>query len=244
MNILVTICARGGSKGIPHKNIKKIANKPLIAYSINTAYNFAKYINQQGFHLDVALSTDDIEIKKTADHFGLKTEYLRPEYLATDSASKIETIEHLLEYHENVNNKKYDYTLDLDVSSPLRTLEDLKEAFGLILNDDKAVNIFSVSNAHKSPYFNMVEKKENGYYHLVSVPSQNIYTRQSSPIVYEMNASFYFYKQDFFINKYKSAITDKSLIYLMKHQCFDLDTIEDFEYMSFLIENNKLNFAI
>jgi CMP-N-acetylneuraminic acid synthetase len=242
MNILVTICARGGSKGVPNKNIKKIGGIPLISYSINSANQFAEFGSKNGLNIDIALSTDSIEIKNIAKELGLENNYYRPQELATDTASKIVAINHVLEYYETLYTKKYDYVLDLDVSSPLRRLNDLQEAFNLLEKDTKAINIFSVSQSHKNPYFNMVEKKEDGYYRLIKDTHSSINNRQAVPLVYDMNASFYFYKKDFFKKKYISAITDKSLIYLVDHICFDIDTIEDFEYMEYLIVNRKIRF--
>lgn len=238
MKILITICARGGSKGIPGKNIKPLNNIHLIAYTIQVANRFAEIYNA-----DVLLSTDDNEIKKVASLFSLKTDYVRPGYLATDNAGKIDTIKDALLYQEEKISEKYDYVLDLDVTSPLRTLEDLLSAFDLIHNDVNALNLFSVNPAARNPYFNMVEKKGNGYYQLVANRG-NVTTRQSAPDVYDLNASFYFYKRTFFTQEYKTVFTESSLIYIMPHICFDLDHVIDFEFLEYLLINNKLDFQI
>lgn len=239
-NILITICARGGSKGIPGKNIKLLAGVPLIGYSINIAKEFA----QKHVGTNIALSTDSQNIIDVARKLGLESDYQRPDHLANDTCGKIDAIKDILEYEERRSNKKYAYVLDLDVTSPLRTLEDLEKAFDLIQNDANAVNLFSVSNANRSPYFNMVEQKENGYYAQIVKPKENILSRQSAPKCYDLNASFYFYKREFFEKGYKGAITDRSLIYLVPHICFDLDHTIDFEFISYLIENNKLEFKL
>jgi CMP-N,N'-diacetyllegionaminic acid synthase len=238
MKILISICARGGSKGIPGKNIKRLNNIHLIAYTIQVANRFT-----EKYDSDILLSTDDEEIKKVANFYGLHSDYVRPKFLATDAAGKIDTIKDALFYQEQNLNINYDYILDLDVSSPLRTLEDLLSAFDLIHNDSKSLNLFSVNPAAKNPYFNMVEQKENGYYHLVA-KSGNVMTRQSAPKVYDLNASFYFYKRDFFAKDYKTVFTDASLIYTMPHICFDLDHLIDFDFLEYLLSNNKLDFQI
>ena len=238
MNTLVTICARGGSKGIPGKNVRRLNNIPLIAYTIQVAKEFAK-LNKA----DIAISTDDLHIKKTAEEYGGFSEYTRPERLATDTAGKIDTIGDLLLYQENKTNKSFDYVLDLDVTSPLRTLEDLIKAFETIKADSNALNLFSVNNAARNPYFNMVEQKENGYYDLVR-RGGTVLTRQSAPKVYDLNASFYFYRKEFFTKGLKTVFTERSLIYLMPHLCFDLDHPVDFEFLEFLIANHKLDFSI
>lgn len=237
MKILITICARGGSKGIPGKNIKLINGQPLISYSINTAKKFAT-----GKDATIALSTDDLTIREEASKQGLSSDYLRPAELALDSSGKIDVIKHLLYYEEKKADISYDYVLDLDITSPLRTLDDLEIAFESIMNDKNAISLFSVNHAARNPYFNMVEKKENGYYS--TIKNGAFLTRQSAPKVYDMNASFYFYKRNFFELNCNSAITEKSLIYIMPHICFDLDEIIDFEFMAFLLENNKLGFEI
>ena len=234
-NILITICARGGSKGLKNKNIKLLNNTPLIVYSINLAKEFSK-IHES----DIAISTDSKEILKIASKNGINTKYSRPKQLSGDNAGKIETIEHLLLYEENFKNKKYDYILDLDVTSPLRNLDDLISSYKKLIKNKEALNLFSVNNCSKNPYFNMVEVGENDYVHLVK--KGKFLTRQSAPKVYELNASFYFYRRLFFDFKNKHVITEKSIIYEMNHICFDIDHLIDFEFMNYLITSNKLNF--
>lgn len=240
MNILITICARGGSKGIPGKNIKLIGGKPLIAYSIDLTNKLKTKWNAK-----VALSTDDMEIKSVAAEHGVYSNYLRPEYLSTDAAGKIDTIKDLLNYEESLVDFQYDFILDLDVTSPLRTLEDLEEALELMISTPTAKSLFSVNNASRNPYFNMVEEKASGFYSLVKTnPDGSVMTRQSAPKVYDLNASFYWYRRSFFDSDLKSPITDRSLIFVMEHICFDLDHPIDFLFMEYLLDNNKLDFEI
>lgn len=237
MELLITICARGGSKGIPDKNLKVLAGKPLLYYSIQAAKSFGKLYNA-----DYGFSTDSQQILKLAEKFEFGTDYIRPKHLSTDNAGKIDTIKDLLRYEEKRKNKKYDFILDLDLTSPLRTVEDLNEAFNLIRNDENALNLFSVSKPHRNPYFNQVEKAENGYSQLVKKPNVPIKSRQTAPEVWDLNASFYFYRRRFFDLDFQNAYTQRSLIYIVPHICFDLDEPIDFEFMSYLIENNKLDF--
>ncbi len=239
MNILITICARGGSKGIPGKNIKPLCGRPLIGYTIDTARQFAA----QYPGTEIALSTDSDEIRRVAETCGLSTDYTRPESLAGDAVGKIAAIADLLHFSERHNGKRYDYVLDMDVTSPLRNLADLNAAFGLLQADRNAMNLFSVSPAGRSPYFNMVERKENGYYDKVKSVG-DVLARQAAPAVYDLNASFYFYRREFFDAGYKGAITDRSLIYEVPHTCFDLDHPIDFEIISYLMSNGKLDFTL
>lgn len=238
MKVLITICARGGSKGIPGKNIKMINGRSLIEYSIQTANLLAEELD-----VDIYLSTDSKEIKAVVQSLGyqnVNTSYDRPDFLASDSAGKIDAITDLKNYAEKANNVKYDFVIDLDVTSPLRTVSDLRESIHKLMTIEDALNLFSVSPANRNPYFNMVEEQPNGYFALCK--TGQFLTRQSAPKVYDMNASFYVFKKKFFDYGYKTAITDRSLIYEVPHLCFDLDHPVDFDIMSYLLENRKLDF--
>ncbi|MDG5490143.1 acylneuraminate cytidylyltransferase family protein [Psychroserpens sp. SPM9] len=240
METLITICARGGSKGIPGKNIKPIAGKPLIGYTIEQAKKLSEKINAK-----IAISTDDASIKKTAEAFGVFSDYTRPDELATDTVGKIETIADIVKYEETKANKRFDFVLDLDVTSPLRTIEDLQNALQIMLDNPEAYNLFSVNKAARNPYFNMVEKNSEGYYGLVKTnPNGTVMSRQAAPEVYDLNASFYWYRRRFFDLNTKSVFTDKALIYEMKHMCFDLDHPVDFLFMEYLLKNDKLDFEL
>ena len=238
MKGLITICARGGSKGIPGKNIKLINGKALIAYSCEVAIAFAANRN-----IDIILSTDSAEIKGVVKSLGLQKiniSYERPDFLANDTAGKLHTIVAAKEYSETQNDCKYDFIVDLDVTSPLRNVIDLDSAMDLLFKNEAALNIFSVSPANRNPYFNMVEEKEDGFYGLCK--TGQFLTRQSAPKVYDMNASFYIFKKAFFDQGYKTVISDRTLICELPHVCFDLDHPIDFEFMSYLLENKKLDF--
>lgn len=238
MSILITICARGGSKGIPGKNTRLLNGQPLIAYSIKTAKSFA-----QQYSTVIGLSTDDEGIKKVAEEYGLTTDYIRPAELATDKAGKIGVIADLKRYEENKLNTHFNFIIDLDVTSPLRTIEDLKFALQMLQKKQEAQNIFSVSPAARNPYFNMVEEKEDGYVELAKKKG-DILSRQAAPPVYDMNASFYIFRPSFFEAGYQSSITERSLAYVVPHLCFDLDHPHDFLIMELLLQHNLLDFEL
>lgn len=238
LKILITICARGGSKGIPFKNVKSLAGKPLINYTLETASQFQSRYNDS----EIALSTDSQDIIDIVRLSGISVPYIRPGYLATDKAGKIGVIKDILDYYEQMNQTRYDFVLDLDVTSPLRNLEDLSAGILLMTDNESAYNLFSVSPANRNPYFNMVEQGPDGYYHISKKLDGDILSRQSAPRVFDLNASFYFYRRIFFDLGFESVMTEKSLIYEVPHICFDLDHPLDFEFLSFLILNNKLDF--
>ena len=235
---MITICARGGSKGIPGKNIKLLNGIPLIAYTINIAKKFAS-----GKRAKIAISTDSIEILNVASKFGVNTNYIRPSELATDHVGKIDVINDLLKYEEKNLNCKYKNILDLDITSPIRCLSDLQKAFDLFSKNHNSLNLFSVNPSNRNPYFNMVEKKQNGYYNLI-INNGNYFTRQGSPKTYDLNASFYFYKRIFFENNFKTVFTDRSMIFEMNHVCFDLDHNIDFTFLEFLLSIKYFDFEL
>ena len=237
-DIIITICGRAGSKGIPGKNIKLLNGLPLITYSIKTAKKFSAVSPS-----DIVLSTDDPLIKDTAKNYGLYDDYVRPGELATDKAGKIDVIKDVLFYYEAKLNKRYDFIIDLDITSPLRTIEDISEALFYLKKVDSAVNIFSVSPAKRNPYFNMVEEKKDGFFRLV-LESKIIKSRQEAPKIYDMNASFGIFRRIFFDKAYETCTTDKSLAYVIPHVCFDLDEPEDFSIMEILLRENILGIEI
>lgn len=241
--ILITICARGGSKGIPQKNIRLLGGKPLIEYTYNHAVQFSKWLEENyGIQSTIALSTDSEEIQKVCAEFGFITSYTRPDYLANDTAGKLDAIKDVLQFNEKANNQVFDFVLDLDVSAPMRTKEDLQKGFTQFYENKEVENTYSVSPAHKNPYFNMVEERGDGFFGL-SKQGDMILSRQKAPAVYEMNASFYFYRRQFY-NKEKLYLFDKSKVYVMEHLSFDLDHIDDFDYLEYLMREKKLSFEL
>jgi CMP-N,N'-diacetyllegionaminic acid synthase len=211
---------------------------PLIAYTIQAAQRYAERDN-----VTIALSTDSESIREVARDFGLISDYIRPEHLANDKAGKISVIKHILCHYENKKNIRFEYVLDLDVTSPMRTIEDLVQGKQLIESNERALSLFSVNSAARNPYFNMVEQKEDGYYQIVSKTS-DVLSRQCAPKVFDLNASFYFYRRHFFDYELNTPISEHSLIYEMPHICFDLDHPIDFEFLEFLISQKKLEFDI
>lgn len=235
-NILISVCARGGSKGIPGKNLKPLNGKPLIDYTLG-------FINElKGvIEFDLYFSTDDQKIKTHLLNEGYKVPNIRDKTLAMDHTPKIDVIRNVLLNAERLYSKTYEYVIDLDVTSPLRNQKDILEALSKLKKDDNALNIFSVSKSRKNPYFNMIEKKKDGYFKKV-ITKNNITGRQQAPEVYELNASFYILTNAFLKGDYIKMVTERSLIYEMPHICFDIDEPEDFKLMEAVLQNNLFQF--
>lgn len=232
MKILGTICARGGSKGVKNKNIKKLLDKPLIAYTI-------EYFKKWGKIDRIVCSTDSPEIANIAEKYGADIPYIRPKELAGDHISKLSVLKDLIQFCEKQDNTTYDIIVDLDPTSPLRKRNFLQKAFEKFLNKD-ANNLYSVCEARKNPYFNMVEVDQNGYAHLCKF--SDAIRRQDAPQVYEMNASIYIYKHDFLINT-DSLHSDKTIVYEMPYiNSIDIDTELDFLFVEFLLKKEVFKF--
>lgn len=235
MNILVTICARGGSKGVKNKNIRKLMGKPLIAYTIEQALTW-------GRASEVVVSTDSDEIADVAKKYGALVPFIRPKELATDTADKLAVIRHALLESEKIYNANFDIVIDLDVTSPIRSVEDIENCYNLF-QDKRPKVLFSVVHAHKNPYFNMVEVDSNGYAHLSKLLTGNIHRRQDAPIVYSMNASIYIYDSAFLRDEKNTSIfTNSSTIYEMGDLSgVDIDREVDFKFVEFLVKEGLVS---
>lgn len=233
-NLLITICARGGSKGVKGKNIRELAGKPLIYYTINQAKKWGK-----GRH--IVVSTDSEEIAKIAKSFGAEVPFLRPSDLASDTSAKIPAIRHALFSSEDIYEEKYNFVMDLDVTSPVRTIQDLENAFNLFL-EKKPKTLFSVVTAHKNPYFNMVEVSRGSKVY-VCKQGGNFIRRQDAPKVYDVNASIYIYDRNFLIDKRNiNVISDDSIIYVMGDVSrTDIDSELDFKFIEFLVKDGIIS---
>jgi CMP-N,N'-diacetyllegionaminic acid synthase len=181
MTTIATICARGGSTGVPGKNIRPLLGKPLIVYTIEQA--------QKCLGIDaIYVSTDDPGIADVARSAGARVPFLRPSELATAQAPKIPVIEHLVNAVE-AQGESPTTIVDLDPTSPLRDVADIEACIGML--DEETDVVITGYESEKNPYFNMVELTEDGCAQLVKRPPTPVHGRQFAPKVYAMNASIY-----------------------------------------------------
>ena len=227
MQTLFLIPARGGSKGIPGKNVKLFAGKPLVSYSIELARQFAK-------DRDICLSTDDDTIAAVAKSMGMPIPFRRPHELATDTASTNDVIKHALDFYASLG-RTYDNIVLLQPTSPLRQTIHIKEALSLYTNEIDLV--LSVKLAEANPYFVLFEETEDGF--LEKSKTGTFTRRQDCPKVWQANGAIYIYN----VERLKQAIEPENrriVKYVMESKySVDLDTELDWQYAEFL--NSKLN---
>lgn len=223
MKILSIIPARGGSKGIPHKNIKPFLGRPLIYYTIDTARSICSDEN-------ICVSTDDPEIIRIVQEYGLKVPFVRPTELATDKAGTYEVLLHALNFYEKLG-ESFDVILLLQVTSPFRTSEHVKEALKLYRSDLDMV--VSVSKNRTNPYYNCFEEDNQGF--LKKTLDNSLFTRrQDAPVTYEFNGAIYVINPDS-LKKMPLGNFTRRVKYVMDElHSIDLDTMTDWKYAEFL----------
>lgn len=227
MRTLVIIPARGGSKGIPRKNIKTFDGKPLIYYTIDCARAICP-------DEDICVSTDDDEIIQVVEDYGLKVPFKRPEELATDTAGTYEVLLHALDFYE-MKGVHYDVVVLLQNTSPFRTTQQVKEALSLYREDVDMV--VSVKECAANPYYCVFEENQEGFLHICKGEG-NIFRRQDAPRVYEYNGAIYVMNAKVLKTTHMHRM-QKRIKYVMDDlSSFDLDTMWDWK-MAEMIKKEK-----
>lgn len=225
--VVAAIFARGGSKGVPGKNIKSLAGKPLIAYAIQTA----KAVD--GIDA-VIVSTDDARIADVARQWGAQVPFMRPAHLATDDSPEILSWQHALEIYGAKAGRKIDVLVSVPTTSPLREPADVAGCLKELLSTD-ADAVITVTTARRNPYYNMVQLDKAGYARLV-VQGHDISGRQKAPVVYDMTTVCYAVRADFILAGH--GIFDGKLraVTVPPERALDIDTPLDFEFAEFLMQ--------
>lgn len=229
MECLVIIPARGGSKGIPHKNIKLLNGKPLINYTIDVARGVAKDI-------DICVSTDDLDIIKCVEEYGLKVPFVRPAELATDTAGTYEVLLHALDFYEK-QGRHYDIVLLLQNTSPFRTIEHVKDALKLYRSDIDMV--VSVNQTKTNPYYNCFEDDSEGFLKK-TLDSSTFIRRQDAPVTYEYNGAIYVINVEQLKRMPLGKFTRRIKYVMDDVHSVDLDNMMDWKYAEFLIQEKLI----
>lgn len=227
MNILFTICGRAGSKGIKNKNLKSFLGYPLPFYTLSAIDLYSK--QNQHILSDIVLNTDSKElIHLFEEHQKIQIDVIEREpILGLDHTPKVAVILNSLEVMKERKRASYDMVVDLDITSPLRTADDIQN----LINKKTMTNadvVFSVTESRRNPYFNMVMKTEEGYGRVID---STFNARQEAPEIFDMNASLYAYSPEFLESR-RGIFEGKCEVIKMRDTAvLDIDHEKDFELM-------------
>lgn len=220
------IFVRGGSKGLPRKNVRLLAGKPLLQYSVDTALA-APSIKQ------VFVSTEDAEIAEVACNAGAVV-IDRPPELASDTSPEWLSWRHAIEWAQS-HYGAFDGFVSLPATSPLRSVEDVEAAIRKRIDADADICI-SVTPASRSPYFNMVKQAEAGFVELVNMPQGEVTRRQDAPEVFDITTVVYATTPVFVLNNYGIFTGKVTSIEIPKERAVDIDDIYDFKLAEAIVQ--------
>jgi len=231
MKPICIIPARGGSKGIPKKNIRQIMGKPLIAYTIKSALESKIFSH-------VIVSTEDPKIASISKKYGAEVPFMRPKKLAGDFVPMNQVLVHSIKKLFSLNYK-FEIFVWRDCTVPFIRNQDIKGTINL-LKKQKAKTIIGVYKQHLNPYYNIVEKNSKGFLKLVKKPNHRPTSRQQAPIVYQMNGLHTFDVKKFLRSGKMNLAT--SLPYEIPLETgLMIDTEYEFQIAKLFIKNNFSN---
>jgi N-acylneuraminate cytidylyltransferase len=231
MKYVVLICARGGSKGLPGKNIRSLDGIPLIGWSINAAKELDNISR-------IIVSTDSTEITQVAKEHGAEVPFMRPDYLAQDDSPEWLVWRHAINYLEENDREAIDALIILPVTAPLRSVEDINACIDLFESED-VDSIITVSEASRSPYFNMTYNNKDGYSLLVIPQKEQIIRRQDAPEVYDMTTVTYVINADFIKNHDGIFEGRVKSVTIPRERAIDIDNLMDFKIAECLLNKKE-----
>lgn len=221
-------CARGGSKGVPGKNIRLLGGQPLIAWSIKQALAV-------GTISKVIVSTDSEDIAAAARAAGAEVPFMRPEELARDDSPEWLVWRHALNYLKESDGAFPDALIVIPATAPLRSVEDLERCLAEFESGDADV-VITVTDANRSPYFNMVKGNPDGTVGLVIPPTHSIERRQDAPVVYDMTTVAYVANPEFVMARNGIFEGRVRSVHIPIERALDIDTLLDFRVAEFLVQ--------
>ena len=234
MKISAFIFARSGSKGVPGKNIRSFAGKPLTAWSIEQALA-VKSIDE------VIVSTDSEEIASIALAYGAKIPFIRPKDLATDDSPEWLSWRHALGSIQDIRGALPELMVSIPTTSPLRLPDDIQGSIDEFLAHDCDA-VITTTEAHNNPYFNMIKLKENNEAELVINPNLLLAGRQKAPKVYNMTTVAYVVRPEFVLNHNSIFEGRVRAVNIPVERSIDIDTVFDFNIAEYLfILRKKIN---
>lgn len=217
---LAIVPARGGSKGLPGKNIKELCGKPLIAWSIESGLK-SKYLDE------VIVTTDSKDIANIAKQYGASVPFLRPDVLASDTATSFDAIKHTIEFYKNEFAKEFDYIVLLEPTSPLREARDINIAIEQLFNSNADSIVGICKTEDQNPAF-LVFKNEKDFISGYENHDMKVLRRQDIKDVYFFEGTIYISKTDVLLNK-KTFYHENTIGYVVpKYKSLEIDDIDDF----------------
>lgn len=221
MRVVALICARGGSKGLPGKNIRLLAGRPLIAWAISQA-KAVKRVER------VIVSTDSEDIAEVARQAGAEVPFLRPAQLAQDNSPEWLVWRHALDFVKADAGTYPEGLLVVPATAPLRAVTDLEQCVDEYEKGGVDV-VVTVTDAHRSPYFNMVQVSKDGTVGLVIPPASAIVRRQDVPVVYDLTTVAYVARPEFVMTRNGIFEGRVRSVHVPLERALDIDTALDFK---------------
>ncbi len=227
MNYVALICARGGSKGVPGKNTRLLAGRPLVGWAIQVA----KQVNQIS---RIIVSTDSEEIARIAKEQGAEVPFLRPSALAEDTSPEWLVWRHALDYLANSEQTEIDGLVVVPPTSPLRSSQDIENCINEYQKGAVDV-VITVSEASRNPYFNMVTVDDQGSAALVISPKTKFFRRQDAPSIFDVTTVCYVARPQF-VQQYGGVFEGKvRSVFIPPERALDIDTELDFKFAEYLV---------
>ena len=238
--LLITVCGRAGSKGFRNKNLKTFCDKPLVYYTLAAAMLFKAA--RPDVAVDICLNTDSALLVELVKAKYPQVTYIQREAaLSGDTVPKMAVFQQSLREMEAKTGKPYDYLMDLDITSPLRTAKDVQNAFEEKEKRHDLDLVFSVTESRRNPYFNMVKTVGD---HVEKVLASNFTARQQAPDIYDLNASIYVIERKFLANNKTGILWDGKIgiSKMMDTGILDIDSEEDFRLMEVIAHHLYENY--
>lgn len=231
MNAVAFIFARGGSKGLPGKNVRPLAGKPLIAWAIEQARSVPRLRR-------VIVSTDSPEIAAVARDYGGEVPFLRPAELARDDSPEWLAWRHALGYLRDAEGSLPEAMVSIPTTAPLRLPLDIEHCLDEYAKGD-ADMVITVTDAHRNPSFNMVQANADGTVGLVTPPAANVTRRQDAPAVYDMATVAYVANPNFVFTHSSTFAGRVRAVRVPVERAIDIDTLLDFEIAEMLMNKRQ-----
>ena len=229
--IICTVCVRGGSKGVPGKNIRPMLGVPLLQHTLRQAV-------ESGIFAGIGVSSDSQEILDCATQIPGVIPLQRPAELATDTAGKVPAIRHAMLEAEKALGITCDIEVDLDVTSPLRDPEDIRNAVAL-LEETQAPNVLTAMHSRRSPYFNLLERGPDGEIGTAKRLPGGVIRRQDAPQCYDMNASIYVWRREVLMGDTGLYHPGTALYVMPEERSWDIDSEMDWAVVELLMKRKQ-----